>query len=129
MTGKRLYRLVLLVLLAAVVASAAAGLTSSNTVPATYKLEQVSATGVNEKKPVECAALLLETIVTGVAGGSDDELILGGAGAETITGSSGSDCLVGGGGNDDLDGGSGTDVCIGGPGTDTFDVKCETQIQ
>jgi Ca2+-binding RTX toxin-like protein len=125
--------------LAAVVASsafliacAADAFTNSSAVPPTKLGTSVRATGANQVKPAQCAALTLTTVVnaagTYTAPNGVNGLLLGSGAGDWITGRSGSECLVGGGGNDILNGGSGTDVCIGGPGNDVF-LGCETQIQ
>jgi hypothetical protein len=117
-----------LVLIAVVTAAA----TATNTVPASNADQLSQATGANQLKPAQCAALTLTNIVTGdgatVTGTAGNDLMLGGPSNNTLNGNGGTDCILGGAGNDSLRGGAGNDVCIGGPGTDTFN-SCATQIQ
>jgi Ca2+-binding RTX toxin-like protein len=104
-------------------------LAATNSVPATKAGISESAISVDDKKPKpDCSGIAVTSLVTGVTGTNNPDLLLGTAGIDAMTGRNGGDCIVGGAGNDTLTGGAGTDVCIGGPGTDTF-VTCETQIQ
>jgi Ca2+-binding RTX toxin-like protein len=125
-------RVVLVVAAAAVLACAGAGFTSGNGVPASKLGSSARATGANDVKPAQCAALALTTVVSAAvsytAPNGVNGLLLGSSVPDSITGRSGNECILGGGGNDVINGGSGTDVCIGGPGVDTF-ANCETQIQ
>ena len=121
-----------LVLVAGLACVTAVGLTASNVVAASKRVNTSSAVNVNELKPASCNALTLTAYVinsgtfnaTGAA-----ELVLASSGVDDAGGGGRNDCVLGGGGNDNLRGGAGTDVCIGGPGTDTFAASCETQIQ
>ena len=124
----------LLGVLAAAVTLAFAGtaFTGGNVVPPSRLGSTVKATGANDVKPSQCAAITLTTSVSAAgnytAPNGVNGLLLGSSGVDRITGRSGNECILGGGGNDTINGGNGTDVCIGGPGTDTFS-NCETQIQ
>jgi Ca2+-binding RTX toxin-like protein len=119
-------------LAATIVAVVLAVATATNSVPSSNLSSGVQATGANELKPPQCAALNLTNIVTGdgatILGTGANDLILGGPSNNTLRGNGGTDCMLGGGGNDSLRGGGGADVCIGGPGTDTFN-SCSTAIQ
>ena len=124
-------RLLLLPLLL-VVLGLGAGLTASNTVPASKAGRRLQTITVNTVKPSACSSLTLTGITTGagtINDGSGSNLVLGSAVVDAIRGNNGNDCIVGGAGNDSLRGDGGTDVCIGGGGTDTFNSSCETQIQ
>lgn len=70
----------------------------------------------NDLKPIECAGVLLATVIVGegdLVGTGGADLILGGPGAQTIRGLGGGDCIVGGGGADKIIGQGGYDICIG----------------
>jgi Ca2+-binding RTX toxin-like protein len=122
-------------LLAAAVAALAltgTAFTAGSAVPATKLGSSARATGANDVKPAQCAALALTVVVSAsvsyTAPNGVNGLLLGSGLPDSITGRSGSECILGGGGNDVLNGGGGTDVCIGGPGVDSF-ANCETAIQ
>jgi Ca2+-binding RTX toxin-like protein len=104
-------------------------LAASNAVTAPSLGRSQSSIGANNLKPSSCAALTLTTLVVGVTGTANNDLVLGSASADVISSAGGNDCVVGGGGNDSINCGAGTDVAIGGPGIDTFNLNCETQIQ
>lgn len=125
-------RILVAVLAVALLAFAGAAFTNGSAIPATTLGRTITATGANDVKPSQCAALTL-TVVVDAAGNYTapngvNGLLLGSSAIDRITGRNGSECIVGGGGADIINGGNGTDVCIGGPGTDTFS-NCETQIQ
>jgi Ca2+-binding RTX toxin-like protein len=107
-------------------------LAATTVVPSSRAGRNLQATPANSLKPVLCAALNLNGILTGSGTFNDNgqpHLVVGSSGVDSIRGMGGNDCILGGGGNDTLRGDAGIDVCIGGPGTDSFTVTCETQIQ
>jgi Ca2+-binding RTX toxin-like protein len=129
MTLARL-RVLVLVLVAAVGATAVLTLTASNTVPATNVGRQQLGIDANALKPAACAALNLTNLVVGTNGTAANDLILGPAAASNFNGNGGADCMVGGAGKDRFTGNGpkAGDVCIGNGGTDNF-TKCTTAIQ
>ena len=121
-----------LLLVAGLACVTAVGLTASNVVAASKRVNTSSARDVNELKPAACNGITLTAIVINsgtFSGTAAAELVLASAGVDNPNGAGGNDCVLAGGGNDNLRGGAGTDVCIGGPGVDTFNANCETQIQ
>ena len=122
-----------LVLVAGLALVAVVGLTASNVVAGSKRVNTSSAVNVNELKPIpDCAGITLTSYV--INSGTFNataaaELVIASAGVDNPNGAGGDDCVLGGGSNDNLRGGAGTDVCIGGPGVDTFNANCETQIQ
>lgn len=106
-----------------------AALGANNTLPASKTGRSQTTITPDALKPVTCAALSLTTLITGVNGTTNADLILGTATADTISGGNGNDCILAGAGNDAINCGPGTDIAIGGPGTDSFNANCETQIQ
>jgi len=105
------------------------GLTAANVVVTSKADDGSTSVTANQLKPAACAGLNLVSVLIGVDGDAQANLVLGLPVGETRRGAGGNDCVLGGGGNDALQGGTGVDVCIGGPGTDTFNANCETQIQ
>jgi Ca2+-binding RTX toxin-like protein len=113
---------------ALLVACAVPALTATNAVPATRASQTASTITGNNLKPSACAAVNVQSVVVGIDGTGQRDLVLGTAAGTTVRGRAANDCVLAGGGNDTVNGDGGTDVCIGGPGTDTF-ANCETQIQ
>jgi Ca2+-binding RTX toxin-like protein len=130
---RRLLRVPLLVLVAAIVLLACFALANAILGVSSPRLGQnTSAIDPYALQPQLCrdAGVVPTSIPAGVNGTNGANLILGTNGVDAITGRGGNDCLVGGNGNDSLNGGNGNnDVCIGGPGNnDTFN-RCEHQYQ
>jgi Ca2+-binding RTX toxin-like protein len=116
---------------AALLVTAAAAITATNSVPPTRLGQSAQPIGANTLKPGACAGITLTDLVTGsgiFVATDASELVLGSAGGDTITAGGGDDCALGGAAIDTIVGGAGTDVCIGGAGLDVF-LTCETQIQ
>lgn len=131
MKPHRVFRFVLLGLLALIVVSVATAFAADIATPAVNVDVQSSSVDANDLKPAACSGLSLTTVVTGsvtILGTTGNDLILGSAGADAIDGQGGNDCILGGGGDDTIDGNTGTDVCIGGAGTDSL-LNCETGIE
>lgn len=122
-----------LVLVAGLALVTAVGLTASNVVAASKRVNTSTTVNVNQLKPLpDCAGITLTAYVINsgtFTGTGAAELVIASAGVDRPNGAGGNDCVLGGGGNDRLRGGAGIDVCIGGPGIDTFNANCETQIQ
>jgi Ca2+-binding RTX toxin-like protein len=98
-------------------------------VPATGLGNSVSAIGVDDAKPAECAAIVVTSRLDGggtLAGTAGSDLLLGSGGADDLTGAGGDDCIVGGAGADTVDGGPGTDVCVVNAGVSP--IACETVV-
>ena len=125
--GRRLIAVVTASALA--LAAADSARTAPNTVGGSRAGRIVQSIGANDLKPSSCSGITLTTLVSGVTGTANADLLLGTSAANTMSAAGGDDCILGGGGNDSINCGTGTDVAIGGPGTDTFNLNCETQIQ
>lgn len=123
-------RVLVVVLVVAVGATAVLALTASNTVPATNVGRQQVGIDANALKPAACSALNLTNLVVGTNGTAANDLILGPAAGSNFNGNGGADCMVGGVGKDKFTGNGprAGDVCIGNGGTDNF-TRCTTAIQ
>jgi len=108
--------------------SAGSALSAGNAVPGSRLTRFVTAITANTLKPASCAGITLTSLIVGVNGNNNANLLLGGPGADVMSAQGGSDCVLGGGGNDNINCGAAVDVAIGGLGTDVFNVNCETQI-
>jgi Ca2+-binding RTX toxin-like protein len=118
--------------LAAAALLGSTALAATTVVPSSRAGRNLQVITANSLKPVLCAALNLNGILTGSGVFSDNaqpHLVIGSAGVDSIRGMGGNDCILGGAGNDTLRGDAGIDVCIGGLGVDSFDLTCETRIQ
>ena len=102
---------------------------ANNTLPVSNGGRSQTTITANTLKPAACAAITLTTLISGVTGTANADLLLATAAADTITASGGNDCILGGAGNDNINCGNGTDIAIGGPGTDIFNSNCETRVQ
>jgi Ca2+-binding RTX toxin-like protein len=123
-------RVLVVVLVVAVGATAVLALTASNTVPATNVGRQQLGIDANALKPAACSALNLTNLVVGTNGTAANDLILGPAAGSNFNGNGGADCMVGGAGKDKFTGNGprAGDICIGNGGTDNF-TRCTTAIQ